>query len=208
MALIKPEDWTSFLSGRVPDHSIAYCYELWKENPFHFVIAKSRSSKLGDFTYRRNRAVQKITVNHDLNPYQFLITYVHEVAHHRVYAKYGASCMPHGVEWKNEFRRLMVPMLVREVFPLDILVPLRRHLANPKASAGADLFLMKELRKYDSADNGDTGMLLSDLVLGQRFLFKNRLFEKLESRRTRVLCEEVGTGRRFLISGHASVEKQ
>ncbi|WP_209329673.1 transcription elongation protein SprT [Lunatimonas salinarum] len=206
--MIKQEEWTSFLSGRVPEQSIAYCYELWRENPFHFVVSKSRTSKLGDFTYRRNRSVQKITVNHDLNPYQFLITYIHEVAHHRVYAKYGSTRMPHGIEWKREFQRLMEPMLVREVFPMDVLVPLRRHMSNPKASAGADLFLMKELMKYDSGERGESEMLLSDLVLGQRFLFKERLFEKLESRRTRVLCEEVGTGRHFLISGHASVEKR
>jgi hypothetical protein len=206
--LIKPEEWTSFLSGRVPDQAIPYCYELWKENPFHFVVTKSRSSKLGDFTYQKNRSVQKITVNHDLNSYQFLITYIHEVAHHRVYAKYGSSRMPHGMEWKREFQRLMEPMLVREVFPMDVLVPLRRHMSNPKASAGADLFLMKELRKYDPEVKGESEILLSDLMLGQQFMFKNRMFEKLESRRTRVLCEEVGTGRRFLISGHASVEKR
>lgn len=202
------KDWMGFLKGKVPDVAIGYCYTLWRESPFHFVISRPRSSKLGDFTYRSNRTIQRITVNHDLNEYQFLITYIHEVAHHRVYARHGTRHQPHGVEWKREFQRLMYPLLeMRGVFPIDILIPLRRHMQNPKASAGADLFLMKELRKYDlNTLQNRQEILLSDLKPGTRFEFKARIFEKLETRRTRILCREVSTGRKYLISGHAPVE--
>jgi hypothetical protein len=203
---MKKEEWIRHIQGKVPDAALDYCFSLWKEKPFHFVISRSRSSKLGDFRFRRDQPIQKITINHDLNPYQFLITYIHEVAHHRVYAAHSHRCLPHGVEWKRTFQELMLPMIAdRSVFPLDILIPLRRHMLNPKASSGADLFLMKELRKYDPQDPEMQKTLLSDVKLGEKFELKNRVFQKLESRRTRALCLEVATGKKYLISGHAAV---
>nr|MBI1232429.1 transcription elongation protein SprT [Cytophagales bacterium] len=203
---MKKEEWIRHIQGRVPDAALTYCFSLWEAKPFHFVISRSRSSKLGDFRFRRDQPIQKITINHDLNPYQFLITYIHEVAHHRVYAAHSQRCLPHGVEWKRTFQELMLPMIAdRSVFPLDILIPLRRHMLNPKASSGADLFLMKELRKYDPQDPEMQKTLLSDVKLGEKFELKNRVFQKLESRRTRALCLEVATGKKYLISGHAAV---
>lgn len=203
---MKKEEWIRHIQGRVPDTALDYCFSLWEHKPFHFVISRSRSSKLGDFRFRRDQPLQKITINHDLNPYQFLITYIHEVAHHRVYAAHSIRCMPHGLEWKRTFQELMFPMIDdKTVFPVDILIPLRRHMLNPKASSGADLFLMKELRKYDTQDPDRLKTLLSDVKLGEKFELKQRVFQKLESRRTRVLCMEVATGKRFLISGHAAV---
>ncbi|MEX2513352.1 MAG: transcription elongation protein SprT [Cyclobacteriaceae bacterium] len=202
------EDWNQLLKDRVPEKAFNYCYALWEEEPFAFAISRSRNSKLGDFRYRSDRNIQKITINHDLNPYQFLITFIHEVAHHRVYSRYKTSTKPHGLEWKSTFRFLMSPVLHDRVFPKDILIPLRLHMINPKASTGADFFLMKELKKYDAAKGNDAALLLGDLKIGSRFELKARIFLKLETRRTRVLCKEVATGKRFLISSHAEVEKQ
>ena len=206
---MKKEEWIRHIQGRVPDAALNYCFSLWEQKPFHFVISRSRSSKLGDFRFRRDQPLQKITINHDLNPYQFLITYIHEVAHHRVYAAHSIRCLPHGIEWKRTFQELMFPMIDdKSVFPVDILIPLRRHMHNPKASSGADLFLMKELRKYDTQDPDRLKTLLSDVKLGEKFELKHRVFQKLESRRTRVLCMEVATGKRFLISNHAAVNSE
>jgi len=205
---VKKEDWLKLLKGRVPDNALSYCYSLWEEDPFAFVISKTRVSKLGDFRYRSDQKIQKITINKDLNPYQFLITFIHEVAHHRVHAEHQVSKKPHGPEWKRTFRFLMAPVLHDRIFPLDLLIPLRMHMANPKASTGADYFLMKELNKYNVPGNRVPGVLLGDLKIGSRFELKSRIFLKLEVRRTRVLCREVATGKRFLISSHAEVEMQ
>lgn len=190
----------------VPEYSAQYCWELWKEAPFNFYITKTRQTKLGDFRYRRDRKVQTITINHDLNRYQFLITYIHEVAHFRAFEKYGLNIKPHGSEWKSTFRILFSPLLNESVFPRDILIPLKRHMSNPKASSGADLFLSKAIKHYDENKNPSVS-LLADITPGEVFELQGRKFQKELTRRTRVLCQEVNTGKKYLISAHAEVKK-
>jgi len=190
----------------VPTTAAEYCFQLWKEFPFNFYITKTRQTKLGDFRYRRDQKIQTITINHDLNPYQFLITYVHEVAHHRAFEKFGLSIKPHGREWKTQFQSLISPILNEEVFPKEILIPLKRHMANPKASSGADLFLSKSLKKFENNTSLEIS-LLADLTPGSFFELQGRAFKKELTRRTRVLCQEVNTGKKYLISAHAEVKK-
>lgn len=197
----------AFLQERVPANALRYCGDLWKEDPFHFSVTRSRSSKLGDFRYRRDRQVQQITINHDLNPYQFLITYVHEVAHYRAFKRYGTDIKPHGIEWKRAFQQLMSPILTDLVFPKDILLPLKRYMTNPKASTGADIFLSREVRKYDIQQEGRCITYLSDIKIGEHFTLRGRRFQKESIRRTRILCLEIKTGRKYLISGNAEVEE-
>jgi hypothetical protein len=191
----------------LPDPAVAYCLSLWQKTPFSFRVQKPRSSKLGDFRYRRDRKIQIITINSDLNPYQFLLTYIHEVAHLHAFEKYGFAHSPHGKEWKKEFQDLMGPILTDLVFPKDILIPLRHHMANPSASSSKDLFLMKEMSKYDlPSGKPEEEIFLSDLTPGRQFLLSGRKFKKGETRRTRVLCEEVDSGRKYLVSRLARIK--
>lgn len=190
----------------LPSPAIPYCLHLWKEIPFHFYVKKPRQSKLGDFRFRRDQKIQTITLNTDLNPFQFLITYIHEVAHLRVFEQLGPRHAPHGTEWKKTFQVLFAPLLNEHVFPRDILLPLRRHMQNPSASSARDLFLMKELSKYDRKEVSSFEKFLSDLPKGQDFVLQGRKFKKGETRRTRVLCEEVETGKKFLVSTLAKVK--
>jgi len=190
----------------VPPSAAEYCFQLWKDVPFNFYITKTRQTKLGDFRYRRDQKIQTITINHDLNPFQFLITYVHEVAHYRAFEKFGLNIKPHGQEWKTQFQLLISPLLVDDTFPKDILIPLRRHMVNPKASSGADLFLSKSLKKYQTNISLEIS-LLADLTPGAFFELQGRAFKKELTRRTRVLCQEVDTGKKYLISAHAEVKK-
>ena len=194
------------LKQKVPPSAVQYCWELWHEDPFHFALTRSRSSKLGDFKYRADWDVQRITLNHDLNTYQSLITYIHEVAHHRAFKAHGPQIKPHGLEWKRTFQKLMSPLLSDLIFPKDLLLPLKRHMQNPKASTGADFFLLREIRKYDQSDQCRKTIYLSELKPGVDFMLKGRKFKKESTRRTRILCLEVATGRKFLISGSAEVD--
>ncbi|MCH6236654.1 SprT-like domain-containing protein [Cognataquiflexum rubidum] len=202
----KDQAFLKAFQKHVPLPAAEYCWNLWKELPFNFYITRTRQTKLGDFRYRRDQKIQTITINHDLNPYQFLITYVHEVAHFRAFEKYGLNIKPHGPEWKIAFRNLMTPLLSDQVFPKDVLIPLKRHFINPKASSGSDLFLSKAVKKYDGQKT-DGVALLVDLIPGEIFELKGRAFKKEAIRRTRVLCQEVDTGRKYLISAHAEVKK-
>lgn len=201
-----PEKLKQILSQKLPAAAVNYALELWEKEPFSFKTTATRKSKLGDFRYRRDRQIQTITINADLNPYQFLLTYIHEVAHLQAFVRFGIEIPPHGVEWKSTFQQLMIPILSTTFFPIDLLIPLRKHMKNPKASSSTDLFLMKEISKYDDKSANQEITFLSDIKPGNRFLLSGREFEKGETRRTRVLCQEVTSGKKYLIAQLAKVK--
>ena len=185
----------------LPADAVEYCIQLHEQNTFIFKISRKRSTKLGDFKYDPATGIHQITVNNDLNPYSFLITYVHEVAHHVTYSKYKRSVNPHGVEWKENFKNLMLPILNPAVFPENLLRVLAKHLKNPKASSCNDSALMKVLSNY----NAEKSNFLADLPIGTEFMLGKRKFKKESLRRTRFVCMELSTGKKYLISKSATV---
>lgn len=204
--MLAPSKLEEVFSKHLPANAVDPCLKLWEERPFHFKITSSRKTKLGDFRYRKDQQFQTITLNADLNPYQFLLTFVHEVAHLHAFTKFGYGIAPHGREWKSTFQQLLFPFLRENIFPIDILIPLKKHMKNPKASSAADLFLMKEMSKYDKHLPGNDTFFLSDLKPGSNFSISGRVFRKGETRRTRVLCEEVNTGKKYLIAQLAKIQ--
>jgi len=187
----------------VPEASYDYCKSLWIEHRFSLKIKRGRLTKLGDYRHDLKTGRHVITVNNDLNPYSFLITYVHEVAHLVTFEEYGRKVMPHGVEWKRNFQKLMLPVLNDQIFPSPILRTLAAYLKNPKASSCNDHKLMEALNQFDEEPN----LLLGDLQEGEIFLFGKRKFKKEKLRRTRFVCQDLTNGRRYLISKIAAVEK-
>lgn len=193
----------TILNTHLPPASVDYCLGLWKTAPFELKLTRSRQTKVGDFTSRRTKNHPRITLNNDLNPYLFLMTYVHEVAHLRVYLRLGNRVDPHGDEWKTEFTDLMLPLLWETVFPEEILHELRRHMVYPKASSFADTQLTNAFRKFDK--NADQIILLSDLPEGSTFKLQGRFFQKGKIRRTRVICKELKSKRDYLVPIDAQV---
>ncbi len=191
------------LQLHLPEKAISYAFGLWKERPFNLKLTKSRQTKIGDFTCRHGVAHPRITLNHDLNPFTFLITYIHEVAHLRVFLEFGHRTEPHGDHWKSAFQKLLYPILTVEIFPERILTPLTQHMQNPKASSFADTILTKALRSFDERTHAD--IVLSDLPEGSTFQLNGRHFKKGKLRRTRVLCKEVNSKRQYLVPAEALV---
>lgn len=193
----------AILQTHVPTAAVEYCLNLWKATPFELKVSRSRQTKVGDFTSRGTRRHPRITLNNDLNAYQFLLTYVHEVAHLHVYLKHGNRVDPHGEEWRTTFTELMIPMLWENVFPEEILHELRRHMINPMASSFSDPRLTQVMRKFDH--NADKFVVLSEVPEGSIFTFQKRQFIKGKLRRTRVLCREVKSKRDYLVPADALV---
>jgi SprT protein len=190
----------------VPHNVVHYCYDLWVEHGFQLRITKSRTSKFGDYRFDPADKSHTISVNHDLNAYAFLVTYIHEVAHLVTYKKHGSKVPPHGKEWKINFRELLLPLCNDLVFPAEVIVPLRKYLMNPKASSCGDPALYKALRMYDKKTE-ELGLThLSDLKAGTIFIFNQRKFQKEAKRRTRSLCKELPSGRKYLIADIALVK--
>ncbi|HEY9048794.1 MAG TPA: SprT-like domain-containing protein [Ohtaekwangia sp.] len=200
---MKADKVLEILRLHIPADAVAYCFDLWKSSPFTLKLTRSRQTKVGDFTSRRTKSHPQITLNHDLNPYLFLTTYIHEVAHLKVYLQFGSRVDPHGEEWKTTFTELLVPLLWENVFPEEILHELRRHMINPKASSFADTALTQAFRKFDK--NAHQFAILSDIPEGSIFKLQGRYFKKGKLRRTRVLCRELQSKRDYLVPADAQV---
>ena len=185
-----------------PENAVEYCFQLWVKNNFHFRITRKRNSKFGDYTYDFASRSHTITINADLNPFAFLITYLHEIAHLMVRIHFTQRVAPHGPEWKNEFRKVASPMLSEEIFPKPILKAFVSYLHNPKASSCSDPALFKVLH---AEDNSSGLYFLSDLNQGQKFILNHKYYLKEETRRTRTICKELKTGKKYLISNIAKV---
>jgi SprT protein len=194
------------LQQKVPAGAADYCYKIWEENPFSFTVARTRSSCFGNYIFRNN--THKITVNHDLNPFAFLLTYVHEVAHLHTHLQKMTfkrkKFLPHGIEWKTHFQRLMQPVLNATIYPEKILKPLSEYMSNPAASSVGYAPLQEALRSFD--EKQDDNIALGQIPDNQWFEFRGVVFQKLELRRTRVLCLEKKSKRKYTISAIARVK--
>ena len=171
-----------------------------------FKISKSRDSKFGDYRAPYQGLSHRISVNYNLNPYAFLVTTVHEFAHLETYNQWGNKVKPHGIEWKSNFKKMMLPFFELGIFPLDIERALAKYLMNPAASSCTDQGLFSVLKKYDiQQDNGLVN--ISELAENQLFEIKaGRRFKKLGKNRTRDQCLEIATGRMYLFSPLAEVK--
>ncbi len=190
-----------------PAASVNIVGEMFEQRKFKLHFKRPRTSKLGDFRPpRTNNGICAITLNLDLNPYQMLITYVHEVAHYDVYQKYGSrSVQPHGTEWQNQFTTLLLPFMTEIIFPKDVLAALQKHLQHIKASSTADQNLQRVLHKYNK--NQTSIVTLENLPNSTRFMLKNGLvFQKGEKQRTRYKCYCETNGRWYFVAALAEVQ--
>ena len=197
----------ALLKRYFPEASVAMVGEIFTQRRFKLHFKRPRSSKLGDFRPPRNpNGICTITLNLDLNPYQILITYLHEVAHYDVYQQYGSrSVPPHGTEWQNQFAALLMPFMRETFFPKDVLEALQKHLQHIKASSTADQNLQRVLRQYDK--NTTTITTVESLPDGAKFTLKNGLvFQKGEKQRTRYKCFCESNGRWYFVAALAEAK--
>lgn len=183
--------------------------EAYENSRFQLKFKKPRSSKLGDFRAPLGyKGICCITLNGNLNPYQMLVTFVHELAHYHVYMDYPKRRLePHGEEWKQTFAQLLLPYLKPEIFPEDVIEALKQHLLHIKASSGADLNLAKVMKRYDRNPSGEKLLTVDDLPEGTVFQLGNGLrFKKGPKKRTRYQCECLDNGRTYSVSGLAEVK--
>lgn len=188
----------------VPIEAVSYCNKLYENLGFEFKIKKARQTKLGDYRYDHEIDRHIISINNDLNAYSFLVTYLHEVAHLVAFKKHGNRIMPHGVEWKKCFMEVAQPMLTTNVFDERVLNVLNKYFKNPKASSCSDPTLYNILKKFDA----NPSLQLKDIKAGEEFYFNKRIFRKLEKKRTRSVCLELKTGKKYAIAEIAEVAKQ
>lgn len=185
----------------IPESSVEQIAVWIIQFDFKLKIKKERSTKLGDYRPPINGENHQITINYNLNPYSFLITLVHEIAHLSTFNKFGNRVSPHGEEWKAEFRELMKPFLGPHVFPEDVLYALARYLRNPAAASCSDHQLLRVLKRYDTDKHNNGLMFLERLPYNAVFTYnEGRVFVKGEKIRTRFRCKEIATGNIYLFN--------
>lgn len=169
-----------------------------------FRISRSRKTKLGDYRAPFRDGPHKISVNHDLNMYAFLITTIHEFAHLQTWQQHQHRVKPHGQEWKLHYKELMAPFLQLNIFPADILQAIVRYIENPAASSCTDINLYRILKKYDKDQPGQHTIesIPDDSIFA---LQDGRIFQKQEKLRKRYKCIELSTDRIYLIHPIAEV---
>jgi SprT protein len=202
------EKISAVLSSYLPAESVETCSNWIVQKNIHLKISKVRASKFGDYMPLPLGKGHRITVNHNLNQYAFLITFVHEVAHLHTHNKYKKYHEPHGKEWKQEFRVLLSDFIVQGIFPEDIKSALIKYVSNPAASSCTDINLFRTLKKYDS--DFDSVTHLEDIPESSLFRLINTrqklLFKKGHKIRSRFHCIEQNSDRIFFVSPMAEVE--
>ncbi|MDX5325207.1 MAG: SprT-like domain-containing protein [Bacteroidota bacterium] len=181
--------------------------KLYHEFPIPIRVKKARKTKLGDYRPPHQGKPATISINNNLNPFAFLITLLHEYAHHFTWMNYEEKAAPHGKEWKVYYVRLIRHFLERGVFPKELEPALIKHISNPASSSCYDVHLSRELRRYDSPGVKQMIEVLESLPEGSLFEYgKGRVFEKRERLRKRYKCFESKTGRIYLFHPLAEVK--
>lgn len=192
--------------GYLPEKSVKYCMGLVSGTNVEIKIVNKRQSKHGDYKKTKNNK-HFITINNSLNPYRFLITLIHEIAHLIAVEKYGIFIRPHGKEWKYTFKLLMAPLINLSVFPKETLYYVASHFKDPKASSENDIDLVRVLNTYNKKAS-ENQIYVYQLSEAEHFKTSNgRVFKRGNKQIKRYLCQEIKTGKMYLFNPNLEVER-
>jgi hypothetical protein len=188
------------LASYLPEGSFEKVVHYIHHYKVHLTITKQRKSVLGDYRHAGWGGNHRITVNGNLNAYEFLITLLHELAHLLTFEEYKARVEPHGKEWKQHYSRLLVDFVQQKIFPSDVEKALQKSIRNPSATANGETDLLLILRKYDPVKKEGVHTV-SEVIEGTLFQTENgKIFRKGAKRRKRYECVEIKTGLHYTFS--------
>ncbi|PTB90837.1 hypothetical protein C9994_16660 [Marivirga lumbricoides] len=97
----------------------------------------------------------------------------------------------------------MLPFQTSQIFPAEVLKALNSYMRNPKAASLSDIKLAHALQKQDNFAHPYEVSLME--LEGDKFKLENKVFQKLENRRTRIKCVELKSGKNYLVHKMAMV---
>jgi SprT protein len=186
-----PADLIEFTLSQMLQHSI------------QVKLARPRKAVHGWFKATHRGRRHTISLNINMKPWMMFLVFVHELAHLKVFEKHGRRVLPHGKEWKESMRTLIIPLIEAQKIPEALKIRLAHFLVRVPATFNRDKALMREIMLLD----GDSlPVLLSDWPFGKEFaLAGGKRFVKIEKLRTRYRCISTDNKRHYLISGHAEI---
>ena len=184
----------SVLEQFLPENALPYL-KIWVGSyPCHLKSTKNRNSKLGDYRKLPDKSHQ-ITVNGTLEPQLFFFVLTHELAHLIAFEKYGRRISPHGAEWKQTFREMLLESLT--VYPEDLRPIIQKFSKSPKANfmASPDLVKYFHVPKED-----DEQTFIENLKKGELFEYKKEIFVIEETTKKRYLCRNLKSGLKYKVN--------
>ena len=179
--------------------------ESWMEGAQVLVrLSRSRVTKHGDYRFSRNGRPSVITINQDLHPVLFTITFAHELAHYRAGQKYGQQIRPHGPEWKYEFRVMLKELIESKLLSEEVAkAVIKCFFRRESIGSGSCEALLKAI----GLTGGEVKIRrVVDVPEGKEFKLRSgRVFVKGAKARTRYHCIDKQTGRTFAVNPMAEI---
>ena len=204
---ISKDEFIKQIGKYFPTEALDYVFFYFNQYRFSFRVSADRVTKKGDFKYFKDKTkIPIISVNGSLCTYDFLLVYIHELAHYIVYEHYDIfKVKSHGEEWKDAYRKLLTNLIENVALPYDIMEAFESYIHRIKSSTSQDEALEKVLDRYRKLPESVTR--LKDLQIGDYFVCRNELFRLDSFARTRAKCTLMRANRKYLISGMMNVEK-
>jgi SprT protein len=189
------------LEKYLPPDTLQYLKSWFLDHYIHIKITRNRNSKLGDYRKLPDRS-HEITINSTLPPQLFFFVLTHELAHLIAFEKYGRRISPHGNEWKDTFRLMLLESI--DVYEEDLRPIITKFSKSPKANfmASPDLVKYFHIEKQD-----DTLQFIEELQKGDYFIYRNERYLLEGLIKKNYLCKNLATGRKYSFKPLARVEK-
>lgn len=191
----------SLLEKYLPENSLPYLKKWFDDYVIHIKITRGRNSKLGDYRKMVDQSHQ-ITINSTLQPQLFFFVLTHELAHLIAFDNYGYRISPHGAEWKNTFRIMLLESF--SVYNDDLKPIILKFSKSPKANfmSSPDL-----VRYFHIEDYEDESSYIEDLEVKDQFTYRNQRYIIDEKRKKNYLCVQLDSDKKYIFKPLARVEK-
>lgn len=189
------------LEKYLPPNTLPYLKIWFADYYIHIKITKNRDSKLGDYRKLPDNT-HEITLNSTLVPELFFFVLTHELAHLIAFEKYGRRISPHGNEWKETFRQMLLQSL--EVYEEKLRPVIVKFSRSPRANFMAS----PELVRYFHIEKQDDRLVfIEKLQKGDVFMYRNEKYLLEGLIKKNYLCKNLATGRKYSFKPLARVEK-
>lgn len=189
------------LEKYLPPNTLHYLKIWFADYYIHIKVTRNRNSKLGDYRKLPDHS-HEITINSTLAPQLFFFVLTHELAHLIAFEKYGRKISPHGNEWKETFRQMLLQSI--SVYEENLRPVIVQFSKSPKANfmASPDLVKYFHIEKQE-----DSLTFIEELEKGDFFMYRNEKYLLEGLIKKNYLCKNLATGRKYSFKPLARVEK-
>ena len=189
----------------LPAPAIVFAHQLLRGSECDLFITEPRKARLGCFARRRYKSPY-IELNNDLTPYFMLIVFLHEWAHFMTWKEFGNRVSPHGKEWKQNFRYLLIKLRNSNRIPIILRDAIDAEADSLKGNIYSNHMLLNAIK---IVDKHAPQLVLHELPHNSHFKVVDRAetFRKKEKIRLRYKCYNLANKKWYTIYASTPVEK-